>query len=183
MRASFSAKQLRRFTVASVTVDLTDAATRYNIALILLAAALFTCLVIVRSPFGRVLAAIRENEERTSMLGFNTYPLQAGRAGQLPGRSRRPRAPPMCCCSPTPDQLSLRCSIRSCPCCGCCSAACARCSVRWSAPRSCSIWWTSRAAIPPSYLLVVGLALIGLILWFPRGLMGMVREKVAPWLP
>ncbi len=34
-----------------------------------------------------------------------------------------------------------------------------------------------------AYLLVVGLALIGLILWFPRGLMGMVREKVAPWLP
>jgi branched-chain amino acid transport system permease protein len=30
-------------------------------------------LVIVRSRFGRVLVAIRENEERTRMLGYNTF--------------------------------------------------------------------------------------------------------------
>jgi len=32
-------------------------------------------------------------------------------------------------------------------------------------------------------MLIVGLALIGLILFFPKGILGTLRERVAPWLP
>ncbi len=58
---------------ATVFIDLTNRDTRYVAAWLLLSAVLLITLVIARSPFGRVLVAIRENEERTRMLGFNTY--------------------------------------------------------------------------------------------------------------
>ena len=34
-----------------------------------------------------------------------------------------------------------------------------------------------------AYLLVVGAALVALVLWFPRGILGTVRAKWVPWLP
>lgn len=55
------------------SLDLSDDATRYLVALALFAAALLTNLALVRSPFGRVMVAMRENEERSRMLGFNTF--------------------------------------------------------------------------------------------------------------
>ncbi len=58
---------------ASVFIDLTNRDTRYGAAWLLLSVVLLITVVIARSPFGRVLVAIRENEERTRMLGFNTY--------------------------------------------------------------------------------------------------------------
>ncbi|MGB6118647.1 MAG: branched-chain amino acid ABC transporter permease [Mesorhizobium sp.] len=54
-------------------LDLTQRDTRYMLAWLLLSIVLVITLFIARSPFGRVLVAIRENEERTRMLGFNTY--------------------------------------------------------------------------------------------------------------
>lgn len=58
---------------ATVFIDLSNRDTRYAAAWLLLSIILVITLVIARSPFGRVLVAIRENEERTRMLGFNTY--------------------------------------------------------------------------------------------------------------
>jgi len=54
-------------------LDLTDPRTRYMAALILFSIVLIAVLLIVRSPYGRVLVAIRENEERTRMLGFDAF--------------------------------------------------------------------------------------------------------------
>lgn len=54
-------------------IDFTQADTRYLAAWALVSIILIVTLVIARSPFGRVLVAIRENEERTRMLGFNTF--------------------------------------------------------------------------------------------------------------
>ena len=54
-------------------LDPTNPATRYALAWLLFTLVLVALLVIARSPFGRVLVAIRENEERTRMLGFNTF--------------------------------------------------------------------------------------------------------------
>lgn len=53
--------------------DLSDAGLRYWAALILFAAVLIGVLALVRSRFGRVLVAIRENEERARMLGYDTF--------------------------------------------------------------------------------------------------------------
>ncbi|MFV0512730.1 MAG: branched-chain amino acid ABC transporter permease [Jhaorihella sp.] len=54
-------------------VDLSDPANRYFAALALFAACLLSVLWMVHSRFGRVLVAIRENEERARMLGYDVF--------------------------------------------------------------------------------------------------------------
>ncbi|MET4103865.1 branched-chain amino acid transport system permease protein [Roseovarius sp. MBR-78] len=53
-------------------VDLRAPDARYLAALALFSACLLSSLALVRAPFGRVLVAIRENEERVRMLGYDT---------------------------------------------------------------------------------------------------------------
>jgi len=53
--------------------DLTDPMIRYLAALTLFAAALLATARMMQIPFGSVLIAIRENEERTRMLGYNVF--------------------------------------------------------------------------------------------------------------
>ncbi|TDK48935.1 branched-chain amino acid ABC transporter permease [Antarcticimicrobium luteum] len=54
-------------------IDLTQPDTRYFAALTLFAVCVLTTLALVRAPFGRVLIAIRENEERARMLGYDVF--------------------------------------------------------------------------------------------------------------
>lgn len=52
-------------------LELADADNRYLVAWFLFSVVLFFTLYLVNSPFGRVLVAIRENEERAKMLGYD----------------------------------------------------------------------------------------------------------------
>ncbi|MFQ5622874.1 MAG: branched-chain amino acid ABC transporter permease [Paracoccaceae bacterium] len=54
-------------------LDLSDQNVRYFAALALMAAVLLFLLWFVRSPTGRVLIAIRENEDRARMLGYDIF--------------------------------------------------------------------------------------------------------------
>jgi branched-chain amino acid transport system permease protein len=54
-------------------IDLSDPTNRYLAALLLFAFALLFSLRLVQAPFGRVLVAIRENEERARMLGYDIF--------------------------------------------------------------------------------------------------------------
>ena len=54
-------------------VNLADPTNRYFAALILFAICVFVSLRVVQAGFGRVLVAIRENEERTRMLGYDIH--------------------------------------------------------------------------------------------------------------
>ena len=54
-------------------IDLSDPGNRYFAALILFASCLMLSLWLVRAPFGKVLVAIRENEERVRMLGYDIF--------------------------------------------------------------------------------------------------------------
>ena len=54
-------------------IDLSDPVNRYFAAFGLFAICLSLSLWLVRAPFGRVLVAIRENEDRVQMLGYDTY--------------------------------------------------------------------------------------------------------------
>ncbi len=54
-------------------IDLSDASNRYFAAFILFALCLIAVLWLVQSPFGKVLVAIRENEERARMLGYDVF--------------------------------------------------------------------------------------------------------------
>ncbi len=54
-------------------IDLSDPANRYFAALALFGLCLLATLALVRAPFGKVLIAIRENEDRTMMLGYDVF--------------------------------------------------------------------------------------------------------------
>ena len=54
-------------------LDLSDPTIRYFAAFALFAICMVLVLWLVHSPFGRVLIAIRENEERARMLGYNVF--------------------------------------------------------------------------------------------------------------
>ncbi|MDH3263940.1 MAG: branched-chain amino acid ABC transporter permease [Paracoccaceae bacterium] len=54
-------------------VDLSDPGNRYLAALLLFAACMFLMLRLIGLPSGRVLVAIRENEERARLLGYDTF--------------------------------------------------------------------------------------------------------------
>ncbi len=57
-------------------IDLSDPTNRYFAALALFASCLILTLRLVQHPFGKALIAIRENEERARMLGYDTFRLK-----------------------------------------------------------------------------------------------------------
>jgi branched-chain amino acid transport system permease protein len=59
-------------------IDLSNEANRYLAALILFAVVLGFCLWLARDPAGRVLVAIRENEQRAALLGYDTFRAKLG---------------------------------------------------------------------------------------------------------
>jgi branched-chain amino acid transport system permease protein len=63
--------ELRILSFAGTTVDLTNPVLRFNLALLLLALAVAFTFTIVNSRIGRIFVAIRENETRASMLGHD----------------------------------------------------------------------------------------------------------------
>jgi branched-chain amino acid transport system permease protein len=164
------------------SLDLTDATVRYNLALALLAVCVMLCLALVRSPTGRVLVAIRENEERARMLGYDTYRNKlfalvvsgtiAAAAGAAYG---------LLFAYVGATFATIQYSILP---------------LLWVLLGGIGtvlgpivgtllmfylVDFTSEYT--SAYMLVVGVALLGLVVWFPKGLLGTLREKVIPWLP
>jgi len=54
-------------------IDLSDPTNRYFAALALMTICLGASLALVQAPFGKVLIAIRENEDRATMLGYDIF--------------------------------------------------------------------------------------------------------------
>ncbi len=155
---------------------------KYNLALLSLSIALGVSLWVSQSAFGKVLVAIRENEPRTRMLGYETS-LYRFAALMISG---------------TLSSLSgaLYCLLFS-------YVGASFASLQYS---TFPLLWTllggAGTVIGPligtglmfyltdissgytsSYLLVVGFALVALTLWFPKGIAGMLRARFFPWLP
>lgn len=66
-------ERARSFELAGIHVNLADPVTRYYIALGLLATGILIVHRLVRSGTGREWIAVRENESRTRMLGYDTF--------------------------------------------------------------------------------------------------------------
>ncbi len=64
---------IRQATRQIAGLDLTDPTVRYYAALLLFSVALLATARMMHVRFGHVLIAIRENEERTRMLGYDTF--------------------------------------------------------------------------------------------------------------
>ncbi|MBH0236407.1 branched-chain amino acid ABC transporter permease [Methylobrevis albus] len=173
---------VRRFELLGLTVDLADPGLRYNLALALLAAAIAITLVVVRRPIGRVLVAIRENEARTLMLGYDSYRAKlvavvlSGTISAAAGAA-----------------YALLFAY----------AGSSFASIHYSIyPLLWTLLGGAATVLGPvlgtlimfylidlasgfttAHLVVVGLVLVALVLFFPKGILGTVRERWLPWLP
>lgn len=162
--------------------DLSDPDIRYWAALILFAISLGVTLWLARSATGRVMVAIRENEERTRMLGYNPFRtklLALVISGAMSGAAGAAYA------------LLF----------GYAGASFA--SIQYSIF---ALLWVllggpgtvlgpflgallmfylidGASGVTDAYMLVVGVVLVVLVLFAPRGILGWVRQKWAPWLP
>jgi branched-chain amino acid transport system permease protein len=172
---------IRNFSMAGLPIDLTSAALRYNLALAFLALALAACVIIVKSPIGHVLVAIRENEDRTSMLGYDVarYKLFAFIvSGTLSATAGAAYALMFAYAGST--LASIQYSIYP---------------MLWTllgggatilGPLLGTAIMFTLVDVASSFtaanLLAVGFVLILLVLFFPKGILGSVRQRWAPWL-
>ncbi len=173
---------IRAFTVLGISVDLTKPVVRYNLALLLLGSAVALTLVLVRSRFGHVLVAIRENENRTSMLGYDVarHKLIAFViSGTLSAISGATYALMFAYAGST--LASIQYSIHP---------------LMWTLLGGAStvlgpVLGTGlmfmlvdlASSFTNANLLMVGAVLISLVLFFPKGILGTLRQRFLPWLP
>jgi branched-chain amino acid transport system permease protein len=175
-------ESIRRFSLAGLPVDLTDPVTRYNLALALLMLAMTSCLAIVRSSIGHVLVAIRENETRTEMLGYDVtrYKLFAlVVSGTLSALSGAAYALMFAYAGST--LASIQYSIHPLLWTLLGGAATILGPLLGTALMFATIDLAS--GFTNANLLAVGVVLIVLVLFFPKGILGTIRERWLPWLP
>lgn len=168
--------------IGDIWINLTDPTTRYFAAWLLFSTVLLVTFFVVRRPLGRVLVAIRENEERTRMLGYDTFAAKLGAvmvSGTISASAGAAYAMLFGYMGATFADVQY--SILP---------------LLWvllggAATTLGPLFGTVfmyyivdlSSGYTTAYLLVVGVALIVLILFFPKGLMGTVRERWLPWLP
>jgi branched-chain amino acid transport system permease protein len=168
--------------IIGMSFRLSHPAVKYNLAFAAFALALLLSLWIVRSPIGRVLIAIRENEPRTRMLGYNSFAYRyfavaisgtmSGLAGALYG---------LLFSYVGSSYASLQYSTLP---------------LLWTllggagttlgplAGTAVMFYLVDVASgLTSSYMLLVGLALVAVTLWFPGGIVGSLRRSFMPWLP
>lgn len=175
-------QQVRQMRIGNLHFDLTDPTTRYMAALTLFSAALIATLLVVRSAHGRVLVAIRENEERTRMLGYDAF------ANKLAAVV----ASGIICAAAGAAYAILFGYVGS-----------TFATVQYSIlPLLWVLLGGAATTLGPfigtvfmyyivditqgylaAYMLVVGVSLILLVLFFPKGILGTIRDKWVGWLP
>lgn len=174
--------EARRLIVGDLTFDLSHPATRFNIALILFSSCFLGSLWLVRSGVGRVLVAVRENEERTRLLGYHTLRyklLSVAVSGAMSGAAGATYVLLFSYFGST--FASIQYSIFP---------------LLWVlvggagttlGPLAGTVLMfylvDKSSELTSSYMLVVGAVLVLLVLWFPKGIFGTLRERLVPWLP
>ncbi len=163
-------------------LDLTDPATRYFIAWSLLTVCLVIVYRLVNGPTGRALIAIRENEERTRMLGYNTFAIKL-KAMVISGTlaAAAGAAYSLLFAYIGSSFASIQYSIDA------LLFTLVGGAGTILGPLLGSFMMFYLIDIASNYtaawLLVTGVVLIFLILYFPKGVLGTVRERWAGWLP
>ena len=175
-------QQARAIDLGGSRLDLTDPAVRYMTALALFAIVLVVTLAVVRSSFGRVLVAIRENEERTKMLGYDTFANKLIAMVASGAISAAAGAAYVILFGYVGSTLaSVQYSILP---------------LLWvllggAATTLGPLLGTLfmyyvvdiTSAYTSAYMLIVGVVLILLVLFFPKGILGTIRDRWARWLP
>ena len=168
--------------LGSTQLILNQPEVRYNVALLVFGVCLLACLLLVRSPIGRVLVAIRENESRTLMLGYDSFKyklLSLAISGVIAGIAGATYTLLFSYVGSTFFEIQY--SIFP---------------LLWTllggvgttlGPLVGSAFMyyliDISSGLTQSYMFVVGGAFLILVLWFPKGILGTIREKWAQWLP
>jgi branched-chain amino acid transport system permease protein len=163
-------------------IDLTTPANRYFAALFLFSICLLIIAALVRAPFGRTLVAIRENEERARMLGYDVHRAKLTAvilSGLFSGASGAAYALLFGYAGAT--FATVQYSIFP---------------LLWVllggagttiGPLIGAIFMfyliDLASGVTNAYLLVVGVVLVLLTLFAPQGLIGTLRKRALPWLP
>lgn len=161
---------------------LSDTAVKYNLSLLFFALCLIFSLWLTQSPIGRVLVAVRENEDRTRLLGYNTFAyklLSLMISGTISGAAG--------------SMYTLTASY----------VGSSFASILYSIyPLLWTLLGGSGTTVGPflgtalmtyivdkasefteAWLLAVGVALVILVVWFPTGVVGGIKARWATWLP
>ncbi|NIS83461.1 MAG: branched-chain amino acid ABC transporter permease [Anaerolineales bacterium] len=175
-------KSLGAVDLGPVQLVFSDPNVKYNVALIVFVACFILSLALRSAPIGRVLIAVRENEERTGLLGYNTFKyklLSLVISGGISGSAGATYA--LLFSYVGASFASILYSIYP---------------LLWTllggtgttigplVGTGLMFYLVDIASgLTSSYLLVVGAVLVMLILWFPQGIMGAIRVRWLPWLP
>lgn len=171
----------RAFTVAGAHVDLAQPVTRYNIAFLLLLLTVALSFALLQGPFGRVLRAIRENEARTEMLGYDVRRAKFFAfviSGTVAGMAGAAYAILFGYIGATFTGIQY-------------SIEALLFTLLGGAgtllgPLLGTVLMTMLidrlSEITSAYFLWLGFILIALTLWFPKGLLGAIRQRWLPWL-
>lgn len=174
--------KLQAIELFGASLPIADPDVKYNAALAVFAVGFLAVLAIVRSPLGRVLVAIRENETRTRMLGYDTFGYKFTAlviSGTIAGTAGAAYALLFSYVGST--FASIQYSIFP---------------LLWTLLGGAGttigpLIGTAvmfylvdvSSGLTSAYMIVVGVVLVALVLWFRRGIMGTVRAKWLPWLP
>lgn len=163
-------------------IDLAAEGPRYLAALALLAVALLGTLALVRSPVGRVLVAMRENEARSRMLGYDPFRyrlLALVVSGVFAGAAGAAYAVLFGYAGAT--FASVQYSIL--PLLWVLLGGAGTVLGPFLGTLVMFYLVDLASGVTDAHMLVVGVALLALVMFAPRGLLGAVRERWLPWLP
>jgi branched-chain amino acid transport system permease protein len=174
-------KAARSFEIGGWRVDLVSETVRFNIAFGLLLVALAISFAVLTSRRGRIFAAIRENEGRTEMLGFNVFSAKleaflysgaiAGAAGAAYGLLFGYIGSTFASIQYSIEVLLF--------------TLLGGAGTLLGPLIGVFVMMTMidrLSELTSAYLLVIGVVLIALVLWFPKGILGTVRKRWLPWL-
>ena len=174
--------RLEPMVLGNVELSLSDPNVKYNAALLVFAGCFGVSALLVASPVGRVLVAVRENEDRTGLLGYDTFRyklLALVISGGIAGAAGAVYALIFSYVGAT--FASILYSIYP---------------LLWTllggvgttigpvVGTGLMFYVVDIASeLSSAYLFLVGAVLIVLVLWFPQGIMGSLRSRYLPWLP
>ncbi|RWR28669.1 branched-chain amino acid ABC transporter permease [Sinirhodobacter populi] len=171
----------RSFTLLGQEIALTSATARYNIALAVFAVVLLALYALTQGPRGRLFAAVRENPERTRMLGYDVGRIRllaftvsgtvSGVAGALYGLMFGFIGSSFAEFRSSIEVLLF--TLVGGP--GTLFGPLVGTTVM-------TLLIDRLSGLTSAYLIAVGVLLIVLTLWFPKGILGTIRDRWAPWL-